>query len=199
MSTSTLVVCNAALSHIGEQPITAITDTDPASSVCNQWFDVVVSEVLEEHAWPFATAKIALSEIISKNDIGWAYSYTYPSSCAHLLFVYNESTVDNKHEQDFEVYYDTTLAQHVIHSQLGTAYADYTYTAIPVTAWDTKFTEAVSYKLAAKIANKLIADPAMALKMSELYQRALSEAARIGASEQVKKPKQTSGYKSARG
>jgi hypothetical protein len=197
-------VCNEALAHLGMGPIDDIdVDTaanNPSALACSRFFSSSRLDVLREHQWGFANAQETLVEDEdTDNEVtGWDFIYTYPASAVAVWNVYNEGTLDNKHEQSFEVKYVPNASAKRICTNLEDAIVDETYLITDPGDWDYKFKEAFGYKLAAKMAHTLLGDPAIGVKLMEIYSGLISEAKRIGRNEKPKKPTQSSGYANAR-
>ena len=199
MANSITSICSAALAHLGMRPIDAITDDNPSANACETYFETARDDVYREHRWTFNTVQESLSLINAAAIIGWEYLYTYPANAATVWAVYNEATVDKKYEQEYEVVYIATLNATAMCSDLESAYCDYGYKITDVTFWEPKFVQAFTYKLAAQMAHTLLGDPAIGIKMMEIYGAVLSEAKRIGAQEKNKKQTVTSSYEDSRG
>jgi hypothetical protein len=108
--------------------------------------------------------------------------------------------VNKKHEQEKEVFYWPPLNTKVIGSDLQEAYVDYSYKVTDISLWDSRFIKAMTYRLAADMANTLCGpESKLGIVMGDLYMSAINEAKRVGASERRLKPNsETSGYAEAR-
>jgi len=197
MAASKIEICNLALSHLGMQGITSITESNPSAIACNNFFDKCRDDVFSEYRWPFATVREALV-LASDEVLGWTYIYVYPTKASTVWYVFDEGTVDTRHEQEFEVMYIPASDRRVICSEAQYAYAEYTYQVADTTIYSPKFVIALSYRLAASMAHTLTGDASIGLKLMDVYNAILSEAKRIGYSERIKKPSQTSSYQNAR-
>lgn len=197
-----LSICNLALQHIGQNKVTDVmlaADTDPSSVALNSYFDVCRDDVFREHRWPFAVAQDALVTLSSASVLGWGYVYEYPTqNAASVNYVFNETTVDDKQDQDFEVQYLPDDAVRVICSNCEDAYMEYTHIITDTSLWDPKFVMAFSYRLAAAITVALTGDAQKALSLTQMSNAIIAEAKRVSFAEQRKKPKQTSSYQNSR-
>lgn len=197
-------VCNEALAHLGMGPISDIdVDTDagdPSAVACSRFFSASRLDVFREHKWGFANTQLTLDEDEDEDNevVGWDFIYTYPASAVAIWNVYNEGTVDVKHEQEFEVRRVENADERRVCTGLEDAIVDATVLIEDPGDWDYKFKEAFGYKLAAKMAHTLVGDPSIGIKMMEIYNGLISEAKRIGNNEKPKKPTQTSNYRNAR-
>jgi hypothetical protein len=176
---------------------TALAANNPSAKACDVYWDASLNDCFRETKWTFCTVQTALTDL-DITVLGWDYIYTLPASSAIVWNVYNEENYLQKHEQEFEELYVPTLNCTAICADLDDAYCDYSYVVTDVTKWDYKFIEAFSYKLAGKMAHLLVGDPNIGLKMGELYSMISSEAKRINAYQQKKKPNQESGYVDSR-
>lgn len=197
-------VCNEALAHLGMNPIedivTDLANNDPAAIACDRFFETSKLDVFREHSWPFATSQEVLVEDEDEDNeiVGWDFLYTYPASAVAVWNVYNEGTFETKHEQEFDVRYNSVAGAKRICTALEDALCDATVVIDDPGDWDYKFREAFGYKLAAKMSHTLIGDPAIGVKLMEIYSGLISEAKRILKKENPKKPDQSSGYINAR-
>lgn len=63
MATSTDVnICNIALTMVGDEPITALTDVNKRARVCNAQLDNTRKEVLRNHSWRSAKKRVTLTQ-----------------------------------------------------------------------------------------------------------------------------------------
>lgn len=192
-----LQIWNLALNHLGMQSLSSTTLDDPRVNALNAYYDFSVQECIREVDWTFAKSQSVLTEL-DIDILGWDFAYTYPASCAIIWNVYNDATYEDKESQEFEEIFISTLNCSAIVTDIEDAYADYEYQVTDESRFDPNFTEALSYKLAAKISHQLIGDPAIGLKMMEIYGALISEAKRINAYQKKKKVELTSGYVNAR-
>lgn len=193
-----LDIYNLALGHLAMNKVNSTTGVDPSTVACNNNYVTCRDDVFSESRWPFATARAALT-LSAVTVLGWTYVYVYPTTAARVWFVFDEATVDTKHEQEFEVIYDVATGARVICSELSTAYAEYTYKVTDTTIYNPKFVMALSYRLAAAMAHTLTGDPAKGEALMGIYNAMISEAKRLSFAERIKKPTQTSGYVNSRG
>lgn len=197
MSVSKVDICNMALAHLGMKSITSISENTPSAIACTQFFDTSRDDVLRESQWPFAKVSEALV-LTTEEILGWDYVYLYPVRAAAVWAVYDESTYDNKDEQEFEVVFVPATNRKVVCSNLQYAYVDYTYKVVDTSIYDPKFVMALSYRLAASMAHTLVGSAEIGEKLMNIYGLILSEAKRISGSEKKKKPNQESSYVNSR-
>ncbi len=200
MSVSKIDICNMSLAHLGMRGITSLTAStnNPSVIACNKFYDPSRDDVFSNYRWPFATVRGLLAES-SSSVLGWDYVYAYPARAATVWAVFDEATVDNKEEQEFETIFIPSINAKVLCSNKATAYAEYTYIVEDTTIFSPNFILAFSYKLGAAMAITLTVNQELGLALATMYAGMISEAKRIGWSERIKIPSQTSSYKTARG
>mgnify|MGYP006905786778 FL=1 len=93
--------------------------------------------------------------------------------------------------------YNAALQQKMICTDVESAYADYTYRVEDPDLWDAQFINALSYKLAGKIAHDVIGDVNVGQAMAQTYMTLISEARRLAKKGKLK-PNQESSYANAR-
>ena len=194
---SKLDICNLGLSHLGMKAISTLTGTSPSQIACNRFFDPCKDDVFSELDWPFANYEEALS-VLADEVLGWVYVYAYPPKSARVWYVYNESTVLKKDEQEFETKYIQSINARVLCTNLETAYAEYTYKIDDTTLFSPKFVMALSYRLAASMSHQLIGDEDLGIKLMNLYGAFISDTKRLASAEKIKKPNRTSSYQISR-
>lgn len=197
-----LQIANMALLHLGQTKITQAQLTAasiPSASAIDLFWDPCRDEVLGESDWPFATCTETLSAISTITDAEYEYVYTYPTSAVSSVWaVFDEGSADKKEEQEFIVKYVPASSNKFIFSHLSDAIAEYTYQVTDALLWSHKFNIAFSYRLAAEVCVPITGDVQKGLQLMQVYNAMLGEAKRIGSSEKVKKPTQTSKYLESR-
>lgn len=197
------MICNIALANIGQGELTDVsTDTGPEADACRKYYHIARKDVLREHQWAFANVQETLtstSSVDSDDYPEWMYFYTYPSTALNIWCVFNEATIQEKWEQEFEKVYNPTLNHHIILTNQEDAFAEYTYNLTDVTIFDSKFVMAFTYRLAAMIAKSVVGDDNMANNMMMMSNYHISEAKRVGFAEKKKKIEVSSKYINARG
>ena len=185
------IILNMALHHLGMEPIVSISDLNPSAKVLNDFWIPARDDTFSEFQWPFADAQISL-QLLSSTIVGWDYVYGYPVNVARVWAVYNDGSFKWKYERNFERKYLVTEDRSVICSNEDLALADVTYIIPNVSIWDPKFCMAHSIKMAALACPDLLGDQDKAIQLSQMFNSAISEAKRIGSSEQHISPNQDS-------
>lgn len=84
-------ICNMALTQVGHETVAAIDNSTKQGRVCLAAWPLVLDALLEEHAWGFATKRVALQQLSDTPAWGYDYAYKLPANCIRLLEVYPDS------------------------------------------------------------------------------------------------------------
>lgn len=89
---SEIDICNMALSHLKQAPITQI---DPPSSGveerCALWYHQIRQETLRSHSWNFAIARTQISpDSSAEPPFGFSHAYALPSNWLRFLGRYDD-------------------------------------------------------------------------------------------------------------
>ena len=191
------------------KPITDLTTdvsvNNPSALAINKQWGPCRNEVLSDFKYPFATVidVMTLNTSVDEDDYPeWESFYTYPSSACKIWYVFDESTVATKHEQQFEVVYNPTLEEKIICCNcdtLNSAYVEYSYNVTDTTKWEPKFVMAFSFRLASAICVELTGDSDKATNLMQVYMAYIHDAKRIAHFEKKSKPTQSNPIVDARG
>lgn len=84
MANSNVGIANLALSLLGEEAITALTEDTTRARVMNVWFEQVRNMVCQSHLWNELVGRAQLSQDATGPDFGFSYSYQLPSDFLRL-------------------------------------------------------------------------------------------------------------------
>lgn len=152
--TSKTDVCNLALAELGARRISSYdADTTVEANACRLHLDHVVDTLLERHQWNFATARATLAKLAVPGDSEWGETWQLPTDCVRLIRI---TTGDTQNPlRDFAVEGRRLLTRGV-----GEALRIvYVSNSRPVAQWIPLFTDAVIYKLAARISGDVTQNP----------------------------------------
>jgi hypothetical protein len=79
MSVSKIEIVNKALHHLGVERINDMADNNKRAIVMTDIYDITRKTVLEDHIWPFAKKRAALTPLALPPAFGYAYQYNLPS------------------------------------------------------------------------------------------------------------------------
>lgn len=196
-----LQAVNISLGHLGMPAITQAeltANVHPSAIAANLYWEPARNDVLGEFNWSFATTTLALSAL-SVNDASWDFVYTNPTtSVGSIWAVFNDATITEKYEQEFEVKYISTLSLSAIFTNLDDAYGEFTYKVTDPAVWSNKFVMAFTYRLASMMSLPLGIGPDKGLQLMEISNSYFSETKRVNSSEKRKVTPQSSKYQDSR-
>lgn len=170
--TTKIDICNRALSIIGQERISNLTEATAAAKELNLFYDVARREVLRLVDWGFAhrTSKLAL---LPQKLPHWKFTYSYPVECLFLKKVFAEGHPLEKGQYREE----NTANGKAIVCNLETAWAEYTVDVQDENLFDASFVSVLAYALATYIAKKLTGSEEDTQKAYQLYMQKADEAA----------------------
>ena len=170
-------VCNLALGRLGEYQLMALTERTVPARNCNRFYLATVDEVLREHQWNFATGHATLSELAENpGATEWLHAYQLPSDFVRLRRLNNWTEEDEF--THWEIEKDSLLTDD------DKAEIKYTRKITNVALWDPMAIEALSLKLAYKLAVPITGSMTIAQQLfSEYQQVVMPRAQRVDASE----------------
>lgn len=197
---SSTELANLALSHLGSSNlITALDDRTTEARMCNLWWPTVRDDVLRSFPWPFAirTADLALVETFTTGD--WGYSYTAPADALRLI----RSPYGSTRNPSFESETRYRIADGLLYLDQDLATIEYVERITDMTLYPADVVTALSYLLAARIANSVTtgttADKNGLVAMMEAqYERKIGQAKATALNEQVRDVPPESGFITAR-
>lgn len=183
-----------ALSHLGQRAINSITEGTVNALKCVTFFDSCRDALLREHGWNFATKRVALAEISGETVLGWDYLYSVPSLCLYVRSVFTEDTLVGNINTEFRELISPTTNVRAIATNLESAYCEYTVQVTDTTLFDPMFVDALSYKLASKLAQPLCGNVELGKTMYAAYLQSVAEAKRLNKCENNEERPETSSY-----
>lgn len=157
MSASSTDIANLALSFIGNgDPIQDMTEDSAEAQACLLFYDVVRDECLGEFPWSFAKRSQSLGTAIEEDpNSDWAFSYRLPADVLTILKVWGavrNPTLDE--EINYETGSDATGG--LVYTDQADAEIKYVAREETVSKWPQEFATAVAYRLASRIAMRLV-------------------------------------------
>lgn len=147
--THLLTIANKALFKIGQNRISSLTQAGKEADKCNSAIRDVLREVIEEHAWGFATKYATLSRLQDAPPFGFEYAYQAPQEALRLLDVRSVPDLTAKPEKH------SLVSGNVVYTDASPCYARYVVYTEELGFAPAGFIDTVAWKLAAEIAPSL--------------------------------------------
>ena len=190
-ATSEVEICNLALTRIGHNMISALSENTKAGQLCNLHYARSRNAVLRAHPWNFAIkrATLALSATTPNHEFG--YQHALPVDCLKVL----RTSWEVEGSIGTAIYgypgimgYANEVTPYRIEGRFllcneDTARIEYIAEITDTAQFDELFVDVLAQRLAAEIAMALTDNQAAAQTMREIYTSKLSEARSTDAQE----------------
>lgn len=163
-------IANIALSNLGEQPISSLTEANQRARACSGRYDDVRDLVLRSHLWNCALERVQLASDVAAPAWGFDYKYRIPSDCLRVI-----SIKDQEYAWKIEGSY--------IVSNDNTMYILYVRKEDNPEVYDALLVQAMGCRLAAECAQDITGKIELKDSMMAKYIAVLSEARSADASE----------------
>ena len=163
-------ICNQALSKVGDELISCLTDSSKQARYCRMLYASTRDAVLRAHPWNFAIDRAELAQLTAAPAYEYTYQFQLPSDCLRVLQMEEVDMV-------FKIEGGKLLTDE------GTAKIKYIKRVTDSALFDSLFIAALSARLAAEMAVPLADSKTLAETMWELYLNKIGEARGIDAQE----------------
>ncbi len=85
MATTDVELCNWALTEVGAQRITGLSDDSKEARICNEHYEKVKRYMLSIHPWNFNTVRAEFAEHADEPEWGYAHQFEIPEDCGIIL------------------------------------------------------------------------------------------------------------------
>jgi|TARA_R110000822_G_scaffold28102_2_gene83716 hypothetical protein len=171
MATSDVEICNLALTHLGEDSITALTENSKAGRLCNLNYVRLRNATLRSHTWNFAVKRAQLALSTSTPEYEYAYAFTLPTDYIRIV------DTDLLNGSMWKVENGKILCDS---SALKIRYI---FEVTDPNSFDEMFIETFSYRIAQQLAISLSDSVKLSETMERQYNRTLRLARNAGANE----------------
>lgn len=175
---SDIQIANLALGHLAiGKTIASLTENSSEARACNLFFDISREATLRDFPWPFASKIETLGLVESAPNSEWDYSYRYPSDCLMFHRILSGSRNDSRQTRvPYKISQDSTGK--LIFTDAEDAVCEYTVNADNPGMYAPDFSIALSYRLAAFIAPRLMGGDnfKMGIQAMQLYEATISRA-----------------------
>lgn len=172
MAVTQIQICNSALTKIGADRISSITQDTKSAVILNSIYDQIRDAVLRAHPWNFAIKRAALAPTSTTPAFEYTYAYDLPSDCLRILDL-------DSLDIDFVVENGQIL------SDESTLNVRYIYRNEDESLWDSCFAEAMSWRLARELAFALRQSAPLIDACDKGYEKALREARTMDGAEGI--------------
>lgn len=170
-ATSEVDLANMALTMLGQQPISDLTDDNNRANMADKRLADVRDSVLRSHAWNCAMKRAALSKHATAPAWGYDNKYTLPADFIRLVATEDE-IVDYRIEAGNQGEDNDT----VILTDNDELNILYVYKITDVSKMDSTLKQAIATRLAADIAVAITGDAAQENAMMQKYELLLAQA-----------------------
>jgi hypothetical protein len=184
---SIVFICNLALSNIGKENISSLTEESAEARACKQFYAHTRDTLLQAYPWRWAGRTLAMAEVINNKPNRWDHAYQRPSDCLKIRRVVDEMLLDYVPYELRAVKaggFDYAVEGSVIYTNLTPAYLEYTARIDDPTEFPPLFQDALAWHLAVRLSMPLTRDPKIRADAYQLAVRVQGEAAAADANEQ---------------
>ena len=175
-------ICNLALSHIGNLTINTFSDPSQEARKCKIYYPLARDYVLHDHDWGFAERRESLALMANFDFPGYDYAYQYPADCIKARRIHTLSPFP----VDYAVVAAPGLSDRLVVTNQADAILVYTAKLTDPNIFDPSFVVALSYKLAADLAQPLTKNLKLQEAMLGMYTVFLSRAKTVNSNEAEK-------------
>lgn len=156
-------ICNMALTNIGAEGITALTEPGPEARACSRYYAHTRDMLLQSYAWRWAQKTQSLGEIPNTKEGRWSHAYSIPNDCLKII------SIRPPYGNEYEAHDHENLAERARYELEGnTLYTHgspillrYIYRVTDPAKFSPLFTDALSWHLAVRLAMPITRDPKM--------------------------------------
>ena len=192
MAVSDVLICNQALSRIGNgQVIASIAEASTEAAACSLHLDTCRERLLAESPWPFATSYATLALVSEDPNEDWGYAYRVPVDCITVRRVFpafDSAGVGGDGRAMvgrtvFTIGHDT--AGRLLLCDLEGAGLEYTARVTNPSFYPPSFVSALAWLLASEIAMPLARDSKVVMMALQMYGMELGHAKSLAANERT--------------
>jgi len=168
MATGKLDIINLALLRIGESPIQSLDEGSTAANTAKLLYDNSRLAILRDFDWNFAMKTIPQASV--ESDVPGCYAFIVPADCLRVVEVF-QSEGSQRSSTWFRVYGKKIYTHEYV------PYIKYVRDEENTDYFDSKFTEALTYKLAGELAMSVKQSESLMASMLNAFQNVVATAA----------------------
>lgn len=171
MPSSVTEICNLALGHLAEAPITSVDEDTRPGRACALHYGPTLHAVLRSHRWNFAKDRVALSKLDAAPAFGWDNQFALPADFARALEVNGSEAGDLISEE-------WIIEGKLLLTNADTVNLVYVKLLDDVAQFDPLFVEALSLKLAAVLSEPIRGTTNKTAELLQQYEQKTAPLAR---------------------
>lgn len=182
---SIVSICNLALSNIGKDNISSLTEASAEARACNQFYEHARDTLLQVYPWRFAGVTQSLASVTNDKVGEWSHAYALPSDYLKARWIRPEysdtDAVTLTQQQEIQIPYD--IEGDKLYCNMSPAFLRYTRRITDPTKFTPLFVDALSWALTVRLAMPLTRDLKQRNDAYKLAQMARAEAEMADANE----------------
>lgn len=186
-------ICNLALSRLGDDTITSLSDNTKPARECNRLYAITRDMELRSHNWNFAIFRTSVAADETAPTWGYDYRYELPVDCLRLLEIENtEGGTSINPSGGAGTYggwrieagnFGDSSRRFIVTSYGGPLYIRYISRVTDAAVFDTLFVNALAARLAMDLSTVLTNNNTLKEASARLYEHAIAEARAMDAIE----------------
>jgi len=178
MATSFVEIANRAITFLGGDVITALSDDTKEGRSANRLYEQTRDQLLRDHAWNFAIKRVSISANTTAPGFEYTNAFDWPSDCLRIIEV---DTSEEWAVEGRQIVSDASAPLDVV----------YVHRVKDPELFDVKFIEAYSLRLAADMAFDITASQAAAQVAEAKFASYMNEAKTVDGQESLSASEQT--------
>jgi hypothetical protein len=174
MSDSVVGICNIALTSLGANTITSLSDGTAEAVLCDAVWDNARRAVLRMHPWNFALKRIELAAEVGIPVFDYTKSYPLPADALRVIQVFQNP--------------DYRLEGKRIVTNASTCFVKYIYDNQDIGSWDDNFKDLMAARVRMDLAFGITRSNTAVTTANALFVEKLRVAKGIDASEDMTEP-----------
>lgn len=174
MADSVVGICNIALTSLGANPITDLSDGSTEAILCTSMWDNARRAALRLHPWNFALKRIELAPEATAPAFDYKYSYPLPADCLRVIQVFQNE--------------DYKIENKRIITNKTTCFIRYVFDNTDIGSWDDSFKDLMAARMRFDLAYAITRSNTAVNTAAAILQDKLRAAKGVDASEDISEP-----------
>ncbi len=156
-----------ALTLLGEQSITSLTEDSDRARAVNRIYMPTLEQALRSHDWNFARMRATLARVAATPDFGYDFMYQLPQNPLHLRTLTTNLKKDEAWEIETYQTTDQTAQYRVILTNATSLKIRYIALVTSPTLWDALFADAMVHEIARRICYAITRNATLVATLTE--------------------------------